>query len=239
MSRTSRIVTTLGLVAVVVFGSQSAAVAADGWWPISNKEGIVVTGKDVPGKSMPRFRGVGVIEANWFHVLAVISDVARHCEWRPRCRDAHVIEQVGPKRLVMYTRNPAPWPVSDRDVVLLASVRFQLDKGVIWSDFRNAKHSKMLEKDGVVRILRLRGYYKLRKLGERRTLLTILVNADVGGWVPKWVASRTSRVIPHVTITGLRKQTKRTRGQYKNFLDRWDPARKSAPAALPASATAT
>ena len=46
MSRTSRIVTTLGLVAVVVFGSQSAAVAADGWWPISNKEGIVVTGKD-------------------------------------------------------------------------------------------------------------------------------------------------------------------------------------------------
>ena len=239
MSLALRVITALGLVAAATIGPATSHAADNGWWPISNKDGIVVTGKDVPGKAMPRFRGVGVIEANWFHVLAVISDVARHCEWRPRCRDAHVIEQVGPKKLVMYTHNPAQWPVSDRDVVLLASVRFALDKGVIWSDFRNATHSKMPEKDGVVRIPRLRGYYKLRKLGERRTLLTILVNADVGGWVPKWVASRTSRVIPHVTITGLRKQTKRTRGQYKNFLDRWDPARKSAPAALPASATAT
>ena len=34
--------------------------------------------------------------------------------------DAHVIEQTNPRRMISYNRTDAPWPVADRDVVLLA-----------------------------------------------------------------------------------------------------------------------
>ena len=195
---------------------------AAGWETITVEDGIKVTTRDVPNRALPVFQGVGVVKASIYQVLAVISDVPRHCQWRPKCAGVKLIERVGPQELVMWSRNAAPWPVSDRDVVIRAKVTFKLDqRGVIWSTFKRTTHRKAPEIDGVVRVPHIEGFYKLERLDADRTRVTYQVNADPGGWIPKWAAARSSRGLPLNTLKGLRKQSAAMAGKYDAFIARW------------------
>jgi len=193
------------------------------WEFVTVENGVRVTTRDVVGRSFPEFQGEGVVNANAFHIAAVISDVARHCEWRPKCKRARIVHRTGQQELIMYSQSPAPWPVSDRDVLLKASLFFESSKNQIRSTFKNVRHPKAPPIDGIVRVPWIRGFYKLKILGPYKTFVTYRVNADPGGLIPAWLAARTSRLLPLKTIMGLRRQVKRPNRQYHTFRKKWDP----------------
>ena len=49
---------------------------------------------------------------------AVIADVPRQTEWMYDCDESRLIRADGPDVVLLYNRTSAPWPASDRDVVL-------------------------------------------------------------------------------------------------------------------------
>jgi hypothetical protein len=51
---------------------------------------------------------------------------------------------------------------------------------------------------------RLVGFYRLRKLTDRQTEVTYQVEADPGGSLPRWLATRIARDLPHETLARLR-----------------------------------
>ena len=74
--------------------------------------------------------------------------------------------------------------------------------------------------DGVVRMPHLDEQYEFTVLGDKVTKVDFKINADPGGWIPKWVAKLVSRDIPYKTLRNLRQQVKKTRGtaEYKPFI---------------------
>jgi len=193
------------------------AQAAD-WQRISTDDGVTVDTRDVPGESLPIFRGTSSIAANIFEVAAVINDIDGACLWTKRCVASRELQRVSETERVFYNRTSAPWPVQDRDAVLRGHVS-GLDEGKdILIRFANVVSPLQPPAKGAVRMPKVVGFYRLVRAGPRSTRVEFQVEAHLGGWIPDWVARLSSRNIPHDTLVGLARFVPKAKTRYKAFL---------------------
>ena len=103
---------------------------------------------------------------------------------------------------IVYSRTEAPWPVSDRDVVLRGELEVNPDKGVAISRFWASKSKLKGKVSGVVRMKRLRGFWKLTAISDTRTRVVYQVSADPAGLLPDWVAAMAQKLAEKVKQEG-------------------------------------
>lgn len=196
------------------------------WQKVMSRDGIVVTQRMVRGRRFPTFRAVGEIKANVYNVLAVISDSTRYKEWMNRCEEAKLLKKISETEYIMYLRTDAPWPVWDRDAVYHSWVYADFQKGFFEIQFR-AEKGWMNRRKGIIRMSKLRGYYRLQAKGESVTKIDYQVDADPEGSLPGWIARRATRSLPLKTIRQLEKQAKRVKGRYDKRITRWKALSKT------------
>jgi hypothetical protein len=202
------------------------SLASDDWRHLTTKDGIEVSEREVSGRAFPIFRGVGTIEANLSDVFAVLADVDRYTEWMHKCVDAREVRRESETVRYIYNRIGAPWPVRDRDVVLRSETIIIEPGRKVNVRFASVEEESVGPVKGVVRMRRLEGHYKLEALGPEQTRVEYQTDANPGGRVPAWLVKRNTRDLPLHTLLKLRRQVTRTRGQYGEFLRRWDPTRR-------------
>lgn len=212
------------MIALSALFSGGVSRAAPGWKRITTEDGVTVTSRDVPGRGFPTFRGVGIIHADMYSVLAVMSDIPRHTEWMYNCKSIQLIRKIDDRQRIVYSRTRAPWPVSDRDAVYRSNVVVDRAHKAVSVEFRAVKSRYVAPVKGVVRMVNLRGHFKLRSLGAARTRIEYQVDADPGGWLPGWIARIATRKLPLATIQNLRRQVSKTRGLYRARIKRWKTA---------------
>jgi hypothetical protein len=195
------------------------------WEHLTTEDGIEVSQREIPDRALPVFRAEGVIDAGVYEVLAVIADTENHTRWMHNCVESRQLERESETVSYGYNRTGAPWPVSDRDVVVRAEMVILEPGKEVHQRFKSVTSDLMGPVRGVVRMPHLQGHYKLRVLGPDRTRVEYQVDADPGGSLPKWLVKRTSRDLPLHTLLNLRRRVAETKGSYEDFLDQWDPAR--------------
>ncbi len=195
------------------------------WREIAREDGVVVSERSAPGRRLSEFRGVTDIPAGVFEVLAVISDVKNHPSWMYEVVEAREVQRNSPLSVVVYVRMDVQWPAADRDSVAANQTRI-LGPDHARVEFEGATNEAAPEIDGVVRIPRLKGHYDLKALDSGGTRVEYQVDADPGGGLPAWMIALTARDNPLNTVRSLRTRVAATRGQYDEFLKRWDPKRQ-------------
>ena len=197
------------------------------WQHLATEEGIEVSQREAPDRALPVFRGTGVVEAGIYEILAVIADNARHVEWMHNCIEARVLRRESETVTYAYNRTDAPWPVKDRDVIVRSERKIIVPGQEARVTFKSVPGDDLMDpKRGTVRMRNLDGHYKLKVLAPNRTHVEYQVDADPGGRIPAMLVKRTSKDLPLQTLKNLRKQVAETRGDYEEFLDRWDPSRQ-------------
>ncbi len=224
--RTAMAATIIGVAAgmMIGLGARSAGANDIGWKRVLAEDGIVVAAREVPDNPNLEFRGVGVVQANIFQLLAIIDDSPRHCEWQANCMVSKVVKSVGEFERYLYHRVDSPWPVSDRDVVVHGTVEANIEARTVISRFRAVQLAGHPPVSGVVRMPTLSGFYKFEALTETSTRVTYQVVADTGGLLPTWLSNRAARKLPLGTLLGMRRQAKRMDGRYPAFHARYNPA---------------
>lgn len=199
----------LAVAAVALWGLVAAAqeVRAE-WRVVASQDGVEVSQEDAAGRELPRFRGVGEVRADPDRIVAIIRDIEHQCEWMPDCSEARMVREEE-QGVVFYRRTDAPWPVSDRDVVLRSTLRVVEPGKEIHIQFVSVDDPSVPPREGHVRMPRLSGSYTIRALGPGRSQVAIEVDADPGGSFPGWLAARTARDNPIRTIVGLRARVAR------------------------------
>lgn len=192
--------------------TDAASMAA--WDTITREKGILVSTREEPGRQFPSFRGIGRIDASVWEIIAILEDADNHVDWMHDCNGSRVVAKVDSTHQIVYNRTDAPWPVSDRDIVLKSN--FQVTKGgkEIWAKFEATRHGDAPEVDGVVRMPRLEGHYHLVALDDGHSLVEYRVNADPGGSLPDWLVTQTTKDLPLHTLLNLRQRVKSMRGKY-------------------------
>jgi hypothetical protein len=215
--------TGLATILLLALAAPCASAKPGPWELITNERGVKVQAREIPGQGLPEFRGIGMINGTIFEVLAVIDHTSNHPQWLANCTDAKLLRRLPNFGRIVYSRTKAPWPVDDRDVVLQGKLEVDPVKGVAISRFWATKSKMKSPVDGVVRMTRLRGFWKLSAITKKKTRVVYQVSADPGGILPDWVAEFAQKELPLETIAGLRRQVKKTRGDYDAFLQRYDP----------------
>lgn len=201
--------------------STGAARAEGEWRPVVAKEGVRVEQRLAPDRILPELRATVEIDAGIFEVLAVIRDVPRQTEWMADCVESRRLREEGSAVSVLYNRTGAPWPVSDRDVVLRAETILLEHEAIARVRFANVADPAAPPIDGFVRMPRLVGEYELAALAPDRTRVVYRLDIDPGGSLPAWAVTRTTRDTPLYTLLGLRRQVSATRGDYADSISTW------------------
>jgi hypothetical protein len=208
---------------IALFGMlfPSASTAGEGWQHVTTTAGITVTMQKKPDNSFPTFRGEGIISANIYQIVAVMSDIKRYTEWVGNCNDARIIKKMTEIDYVIYSRTDVPWPVSDRDAVYRSKVLVDIKSMRVYIRFKAIQSPSVPLVKGVVRMDDIQGFYHLQAMGPNKTMVVYQVDADPKGWLPKWLAQLATRRLPLDTLLNLRKQVIKTRGWYEERIDFW------------------
>lgn len=204
----------------------SAAVAwlvaapAGAWERYASGEGVTVYITDVPGQSVPRFKGVATIDADPLLLLAVLDDVGRSCEWNAACVHSNVLRTRGDFDHLVHIRLKATWPVSDRDAVLQTDARVLDQATRVTASFRGVAYPGRKPADGVVRFAMLHGRYDIRAIAPGRSSVEYVIDSDPSGMIPSWFVKYAVKNVPISTLAGLRKQAKRRAADYAAFVAR-------------------
>jgi len=216
---------TLPMLLVMMCGSRRVLAESDqGWRTTHREQGIVVSTRELPGQALPSFRGEGNVAGSLLHVLAVVLDDARSKEWAKNADSSEVLKVVDPATQFVYSRSHQTWPVRDRDLVMKRTVEV-LEPGVAFRVRLVCVKGEKPELEGVIRIEDCDTTFVLRKVDENTTHVDYRVRADPGGNNPDWAVKWASKNIPLETLTALRKQLVKTRGQYGGVMRRWGDAK--------------
>ena len=201
----------------------TSAVHAAGWKFATKDKGVRVLLQDVPGRRVPKFRGIITINAPVMQLLAVLADIPRSCEWNAACVHARVVKKRSDIDILFHLRLKAPWPVSDRDAILRTNAKIRKDGKVVYATFRAMPYRAIKPASGVVRFPRLIGKYTMTAVGPNRTHVVYTIDSDSGGWIPTWLVRYATQKVPVATLVGLRKQAKKTKGAYAAFIKKHTP----------------
>ena len=185
------------------------AVAAEDpekWEFVDKDDGIHVWKHEVPGHDVPDFRGQTFINASIEQILTEMLDWKSHTEWMFACAESTLLKQVEPDHLIMYNRLDVPWPIWDRDVIADIAIERSADKKYLKVAFRNISSDLRSVPKKVVRLPKLIGFYKLWEVEPGKTKIMYQVEAELGGSIPRWIAVRGARDLPHTTLLKLRER---------------------------------
>lgn len=180
-----------------------ALLSQQEWAASKSGEGITVYTKDVPGSAFKEFKGVAMVNANIEVVGRVIDDIPAAVQWMKDTKVSTLVETRGKDATVQYNEITAPWPVSNRDVVVYSKTTRTPDR--ITYNYYATTHPSQPARPGKVRITKMTGYWMLMKKGDDKTLVIYQNNTDPAGSLPAWLVNKTVTEQPYYTLRDLRK----------------------------------
>lgn len=198
----------LALVALLLGGA--ACRAQNDWEELSDEDGIKVYRRDVDGSPIVALKGEAIIEAPLGKVASVLDDTPRKLEWVCNRVEAKNVRVISPTQRVEYNHTSAPWPIKDRDFVFHAEIKVCKAAKTLTYELRSVEDPLMpVDEEKAVRGELLASSYLLKELPGNRTQLTVEIQADPKGSVPKWVVNLFQKSWPRKTIEGIRAQCKK------------------------------
>lgn len=185
-------------------GLSGAVMAGTSDWELKkNKDGIEVYTREVEGSPIHEFKGVTRVAGKMEEVLPVFESMEYFCVWMDRCKDSRLLEMRSAEAWIMYLHLGMPWPVMDRDAVMLRTRSTDAQTGAY---FYSIDHLADFypKQEGRVRMPYMKGGWHFSQAGENIVEIRFQQHVDAGGFIPAWVANQLVVDIPYRTLLKLK-----------------------------------
>ena len=196
---------------VFLFSIQAGA----NWKLVINKNGIKVYTRPVVGSDLDEFKGITVVNASIDVIGEVLKDVPAQPEWMGDCIVARVVKRLAGDDVIVYNVTNAPWPVSDRDVIVKSKTVLEYKSGRVIIYMKAVKIPLVPIRKDRIRMTELTGNWILHYISRNKTSVLYQVRTNPAGSIPAVIANLTSKNIPFKTLTGMKKIVKK-----KKYIDR-------------------
>lgn len=183
------------------------ALASD--WELAKddkKRGIQIFLREVPGSDLKEFRGEVTVSARIQSLVALVEDTSYTPEWLHQCKAMELIEAYSPRRKLLYMVSDAPWPVTDRDSVLLSELS-QDDTGQVVIDM-TAVPEKFPANEDYIRIPKMHGTWTFTPEADGQVRVVYQVHAEPGGALPSWLINSVVVDNPYYSLRNMVKAVK-------------------------------
>lgn len=177
--------------------------APQGDWSLEKDEsGVKIYTRSLDWTKHKEYKGEVFIRTTPDKLVAALKDINTYPNWMHNTYGAYVVRATG-NEFLHYFVNDAPWPVNDRDIITKFVVN-QVNAKTIRVDM-TAAPKEVPEKNGMVRIPFMQGFWLFEDLGNGSCKVTQQVVSDPGGAIPAWLANSAIIDTPYNILSKLRK----------------------------------
>ena len=148
--------------------------------------------------------------------IAVVTDVDNYKKWHYRVVNPRLLDKVSNTELIYYTQISAPWPVSNRDLILRQKLELNTTTKALTVTLESIADYLPIVKN-VVRVPASYSKMTLTPIGNSKLKVEYFIEVDPGGQMPAWVVNLVSTQAPYET--------------FKNLMDRLESLKRNTTAA--------
>ncbi len=196
----------LSMLITFLFLSLGFSSQAQGSWELKkNKNGVSVYTKKVENSKLKAYKAIVEINSTVEEAYDLLLDFKAYPAWQHNCSTGKLIKKVNDNSMYVYVVTDAPWPVSDRDIVMKYDITKpssdEIKIGMSAGDKSMAPAVK-----GNVRMDYLKGFWKITSKGEGKIQITQQVHADPAGNIPEWLANSAVVDTPYETLLKMKQR---------------------------------
>jgi hypothetical protein len=192
------------LLILIPFGSP---VHAQEWEFVKEKDGIKVYTREEPGSGYKAYKGEVEMNATMLQVCPILEDVEQFDDWDEDVSEIRLLSNEPGKYFKYYVVYDTPWPFTDRDLCIEATITDDPLTGIRLIDARPIPDAVPLDPD-LVRITHYWQKWIVEPEPGGKVHLIIEGFADPAGDVPAWMANMAITNTPLNTLGAIRENVK-------------------------------
>ena len=167
-----------------------------------DKDNIKVYSCKVENSDFKIVRAEFELNATIDQYIATVLDVARYKEWHYRSINPRLLKKISKNELIYYTEVSAPWPVSNRDLVLNLKLDYDSTTKVLTVKLE-CLPDYLPTVENVVRVPKSYSEMKFTSISKSKLKVEYFIHVDPGGQIPAWIANMFSTQGPYETFKNL------------------------------------
>jgi hypothetical protein len=172
------------------------------WKLVKDSDNIKAFVMKSPTSETNKVKVETIIETTLSELVALMKDTENHRNWVFLNEEASLIEETDDFNWKYYGRSDAPWPVTDRDFITDITLQQNpIDYSVIISSF--AIPGFLPENEDCIRVPYATSKWTFNPIGNGSIHITLVLEADIGGKIPKWFTNLLVTKGPLTTMNGL------------------------------------
>jgi len=145
------------------------------------------------------------VNATLSTLTAFVLDIDRYPEWQYNTTRPRVLRRITEKRLIYYTVVEAPWPISDRDMVVDLSASQDPQTKTV-TIVTNGVPDYIPQEGGFVRVPMSTATWTIKSVSPTKLDVEYTIRIDPGGSVPAWMVNMVCAEAPYVSFRNLREK---------------------------------
>lgn len=151
------------------------------------------------------------VDATYADLEKTLLDITHYTEWQYNTVEAKILKTINDREIIYYTQISAPWPVSNRDMIVHFKTQQQQpgakDKIII----TNGEPDFIPHKPDLVRVPSSKATWIIKELGKERLSIIYSIEIDPGGSVPAWMVNMVCAEAPYVSFKNLKDRMRRSK----------------------------
>ena len=173
------------------------------WTLKKDKNGVQIYTRPVEDSPLKEFKGVVNIRTTVEAAKTLLLDLPSYTEWSHNCIESSVLKINNENDIIGVTLTDAPWPVQDREAIVQTIV---VEKNGSTYLNMTALPNYLKTKDGVVRVPKMTGFWKITPNADGTVRVTQQVHASPGGRIPDWLANSAVVDTPYNTLLNMKQR---------------------------------
>lgn len=200
------------LLLIAVFQQVDHAAAADDGWKLKKRQdGIYAFLRDYPGSGLKEFRGIMYVKGvRLSSMVATFDDTASYTRWMHNCTESKLLKYMNVQERITYTVTHAPWPASDRDVIVY-SLMNQNPGDLSVTIAITGKPDFMPPHKGRLRIPMMKASWTFKPMKSGDVMVVYQTVTDPGGPLPLSLLNLSVVDLPFLTMRKFRDVVKEDR----------------------------
>jgi nitrogen regulatory protein PII-like uncharacterized protein len=179
--------------------------AQDIWKLEREKNGIKVFTRKTAKSSMKESKTEIYLKEDPEELINFFKDISNHKTWMHRIITSKLLKKLNENEFYAYYVASAPWPVSNRDVVV--HYKIQKESNDNYVIIATGIPNEIPEEKGLVRIPKLHCTWEFFKQPNGTTKLIYTLLSEPGGDIPEWLANSGATDTPFNTVAAPHKMT--------------------------------
>lgn len=142
--------------------------------------------------------------------IEALLDVKHYDTWHFRSENPRILKRIGEKELIYYEKVSAPWPVSDRDMIIHLKIIQDAETGNLTVTLKSMP-DYIPEVGNVVRIIHFYSVMRVSPIDQFSTHYEFHLELDPAGFLPGWAVNMASTDGPFESFKNLKDQLEKNK----------------------------